>query len=104
MGFLDPLPRDLRRRRVCHPRAAAPRLRSWLRRTGPRPVAALGLIGLLVWAMVGSAMIGLRGPETSDAEVAGLWFAGVAVIAVAAAAAALIAAGDERNRGEGDRG
>lgn len=55
-------------------------------------VVAFGLIGLLVWAMVGSLLLGLQTPETSDAKVAGLWFAGIGAIVGIAVLAVLNAA------------
>lgn len=106
MGSLDLLPRDLRRRRALPARVAPPapsRLGTWLRRTDPRPVVALGLIGLLVWSAVGFAVLGLWMPETSGAAAAGLWLAGVAVVAGVAASAALSAARAGPRRDDGRR-
>jgi len=71
--------------------------RSVLARVGARAVTALGVIGIIAWTFVGSLVMGLRTPRTSEARMVWLWLVGLALIVVLSGLGAWLA-GDQRDR------
>jgi hypothetical protein len=67
---------------------------SRLRRLGPAGAMASGLLALLLWAFVGSLVLGLRNPAVASPLNAGLWLAGAGAIAALALAAGILASGN----------
>jgi hypothetical protein len=70
-------------------------VRSGLARVGGHAFVSLAMIGIIAWTFVGSLLMGLTTPQSSEPRMVRLWLSGLAFIVAVAGACAWLAAGHQ---------